>query len=242
VLTAGSYQLESIALSSAVVQTLRVPRIQNTNGGIDEFIYIEYRLPLGYETFSPTSNVVNGLSLRLASGFDKVGRSFLLDTHPQTATYDDAPLMQGESFVDQSTGMSITLEKFDLSQAIVKVDPGTPTSCSSASPTASLQPTYTSPVKAGDTLSFDIEYTNSDSAGCPKVVTFIVSAINLPNGWSQGEAGQPLEAILKPGQQANTKVAVDIAQTALPGTYSFTIRIKNTKSTLVTDLKVSITI
>ena len=67
------------------------------------------------------------MTVRLAADYG-TARTRLVDAHPATATYADAPLQPGETFVDPLSGVQVTVESVALGIATVGVIvPGTTT-------------------------------------------------------------------------------------------------------------------
>jgi chitodextrinase len=86
------------------------PRAVRISRGGGEWFYLELRQPYGqyFDNFGPVDPAVLGVSIRLAGDWTAVIQSKLIDTRPATATFDDAPLGIGQTFVDPLSGISIT--------------------------------------------------------------------------------------------------------------------------------------
>jgi len=67
------------ALGSGYPQIIRVPR-----GSTGEYYYLEYRQPYGFDGFSTSDPVVNGVSIRLAKDWSSITQSKLIDARPAT--------------------------------------------------------------------------------------------------------------------------------------------------------------
>jgi hypothetical protein len=115
--------------STSGIQSLRV-RIPGTS----EYYYVEYRQPFGFDNFSATSAVINGVLIHRATDYTTLVRTQLIDNVPTTTTYDDAALAVGRTFSDPAASISITLVSRTAAAALVRVslsgsvpDAGTPT-------------------------------------------------------------------------------------------------------------------
>jgi hypothetical protein len=74
---------------------------------VELFYYLEYRQPSTYDPYSPGDPVVNGVSIRLGTDIDTNHMTMLVDTSPETADFNDAPLTVGETFRDAFSGVTI---------------------------------------------------------------------------------------------------------------------------------------
>jgi PASTA domain-containing protein len=100
----GTYTIAPLEQGSGV----RLLRISN---GAGDFFDLDFRQPIGpFDGAYAVSNpAVNGVAIRVdAPGFGTgVHPSRLLDTTPETPTFDDAPLAVGRQFRDFRTGVMI---------------------------------------------------------------------------------------------------------------------------------------
>ena len=102
--------------STAGIQSLRV-RIPSTS----EYYYVEYRQPFGFDNFSATSAVANGVLIHRATDYTTLVRTQLIDNVPTTTSYTDAALAVGRTFTDPAASISITLVSRTASAAVVRV-------------------------------------------------------------------------------------------------------------------------
>jgi hypothetical protein len=113
----GSFELAPLEQPALGLQVLRyqVP-------GTSDFYYVEYRQPFGFDKFSASSAVSNGVLIRLitipSSG---VRQTKLIDTVPSTASVGDAPLLVGKTFADAAASVAITLSARTATSATVEV-------------------------------------------------------------------------------------------------------------------------
>ncbi len=113
--TSGTHRIARLH-SGGSPQLLRVPR-----GTMGTYFDLEVRSDLAaFDTFGSSNGVVNGLSIRVDSS-GHWGNSSLLDMNPSTATFADAALPVGQTFVDPATGVSIRLDALDATGATVTV-------------------------------------------------------------------------------------------------------------------------
>jgi M6 family metalloprotease-like protein len=132
----GTYTLGPQELkSSDHPQILRIPRGENDDGSI-QYFYLEYRQPIGYDklnyfrdnpfnTDKPEYTVFTGVSIRIAPSncqeFNKSCDSLLIDSSPQTDSFNDAALQVGQKFIDPDRKISIHTLKVSTSAATVAI-------------------------------------------------------------------------------------------------------------------------
>jgi hypothetical protein len=132
--------------------------------GLYNLLYVEYRQNLGFDTsLSPYPDATAGVLIHQTSSV-RADSSYLLDTHPQTHTFDDAALLPGESFIEPQSGTSIQLLSADADGASVKVTFGKD-ACSYAQPTVTLSPSSYS-VPPGTTVNFAVTIKNNNGPTC----------------------------------------------------------------------------
>ena len=167
--TFTEFEIYPIESGEDKLKVLRIPRVLGPYG-IEEFYYVEFRQPVGFDipltTYkgvptNATEYMPKGTMIRLARGYNRHGRSHLVDAKPLllmggvpalvedfinapfVPTGPEAPV----SFIDPITGTVITTksitkvpENFNNSFATVSVFPGTVLECSYGAPTVSLTP------------------------------------------------------------------------------------------------------
>ncbi len=117
--TDGVYRVATAEVAGGTPRVLRVAR----PGG--DYCYLEFRQPSGpFDDFSATAPVVNGVTIRIAPDVNKVVESRLIDTNPQTATFNDAPLAVGRTFADLVNQIFITTLSIDPTGATVQIHYG----------------------------------------------------------------------------------------------------------------------
>jgi chitodextrinase len=137
VVPGGSYSIEPVLGTHAgTVKLLRVARGDGT------WFYIDVRAPFGsyFDRWGSADLAVNGVMIRISpdaavpTSSPRVTK--LVDTHPETATFSDAPLAVGRTLVDSVSHLRITTESLDAGGAVVRivetVAPSAPGSLSAA--------------------------------------------------------------------------------------------------------------
>ncbi|HVM20146.1 MAG TPA: hypothetical protein VM307_09315 [Egibacteraceae bacterium] len=114
----GIYTVAAAQLAGGSPRVLRVLRPKG------DYFYLEYRRPYGlFDTWATSSPVVNGVSIRIAPNTQRT-QSQLIDTVPETTTFNDAPLAAGRTFTDPTNGISITTLAVGSDSARVRVQVG----------------------------------------------------------------------------------------------------------------------
>ncbi len=118
----ASYSIQPL-LGTAVgtVKVLRVARADGTS------FFIDVRTPFGpyFDRWGVTDNAVTGVMIRVSP--DAAAPTYapkvtkLVDTHPETATFSDAPLSVGRTLVDPVSNLRITTESLSSTGAMVRI-------------------------------------------------------------------------------------------------------------------------
>ena len=129
VTTDGTFTVVPIEQKATGIQSLRVP-IDGT-----KFFYVEFRQPFGFDSFSSTSAVVNGVLIHRGTDYASLSRPELLDMNTGSTTFTDAALGPGKTFTDAASNIKIGVTAISSAGATVTVDvPGgacTPATCQS---------------------------------------------------------------------------------------------------------------
>lgn len=112
----GTYTIAPLEQSSGV-RMLRIPN------GAGEFIDLDFRQPIGPfdQAYGDGNPAVNGVAIHVDTGGLDVKPSRLLDTTPETATFDDAPLAVGNQFHDFRSSLTIETTAVGPNGATVKI-------------------------------------------------------------------------------------------------------------------------
>ena len=141
--TTGTYSLAPAESSSgSVSRLLRVARGDGT------YLNLEFRQPGGlFETFSGSSSVATGVSIRIAPEVSSLIQSRLLDMTPATGTFADAALAVGATFTDPLTNVTFKTLSTSAAGASVSIQfGGPPVDTTPPSAPGSLNATATSPL------------------------------------------------------------------------------------------------
>jgi hypothetical protein len=114
----GTYAIQPIELPVACgTQAIRIARTTS------EYYYVDYHQRIGIDAaYAETAPIVNGVLLYLGGNYAQgSSNTKMLDTTPATTTFDDAPLLVGQTYSDPAGLVTITLESRDASAAHVKV-------------------------------------------------------------------------------------------------------------------------
>lgn len=217
----GSFYLKPAATQTSSAKLLKIPKGLDSSGA-PSYFYVEYRQPTGFDAQLPDrgvidpNNVFKGVAVRQASPSN--GNSgYLLDMTAGSNFVDmkDAALVGGRSFSD--SGVNITTQSTDASQALVSVDfgGGSAPTCTRSAPTVSVSPGQSTWLPAGGSFSYTVSVTNKDSSACASS-SFSLSPIK-PSGWS-ASLGSSLS--LAPGASANATLNVTAPSTAINGFYN----------------------
>jgi hypothetical protein len=128
----GDFLLAPVEVqTSSGISALRVQRTSST------WLTMEFRQPFGtaFDTFSATAPVANGVTIRMTPDLATRSQSQLIDTTPGTTSFIDAPLAVGQTFVDQSIGVSVTTISTSSAGAIVRITFGDGSTSQSPGPT-----------------------------------------------------------------------------------------------------------
>lgn len=113
----GTFDVTPLEKKSTGIQALRIP-IDANNA-----YYVEFRQPFGFDNFSSTSSVVNGVLVNRAPlSYSKLERPALLDMVPTTSSFTDAALGVGKTFSDTTARVSVRLNSISSTAANVTVD------------------------------------------------------------------------------------------------------------------------
>ena len=122
VLPGGSYSIQPLlGTTVGTVKVLRVARADGTS------FFIDVRVPFGpyFDRWGLTDSAVTGVMIRVSPDAatptysPKVTK--LVDTHPETATFSDAPLSVGRTLVDPVSNLRITTESLSSTGAVVRI-------------------------------------------------------------------------------------------------------------------------
>lgn len=224
----GTYMLAPLEQSTGGFQQIKVGPVyrSGSTSNYAQYYNLEFRQPYGFDNFSSSDPVINGVTIRLGETINSDSR--IIDTTPATSSFADAPLAVGKAFTDSAYGISITTLSVSPAGAQVRISFGGAPPCSQLAPTASVTPTNQSGI-AGGTLSYSVTMTNMDTTACPPS-TYTITP-NLPAGWAMTPAS--FTEILPPGATVTRYFNVTSVDTAL-GSNSITLNATNTANASLT--------
>jgi hypothetical protein len=123
VTAAGTFDIAPLEQKAAGLQVLRyaIP-------GTSDVYYVEYRQPFGFDNFSSTAPVVNGVLIhRITVPSFSVLQTKLIDNAPSTTSFTDAALLVGSTFTDAAANVSFKLTARSATSATVQVSFSGPT-------------------------------------------------------------------------------------------------------------------
>ncbi len=218
----GSYSIEPYETAyQGGIKGLKIPLGVDAETGLKQWYYLEYRQPLGFDSFLEGQNgITDGVVFHLITESDP--QSKMLDMTPDSIFIDtdDAALVIGESYIDSKSGVAITTEWADSTGASVHVS-FTETTCNQVNPAVSVSANQSAAVAVGSTVSYNVTVANNDSDGCDSTA-YDVSA-TVPTGWSSTAATLDLD----PGTSDTVTLTVTSAETANDGSFDITFNAIN---------------
>jgi hypothetical protein len=210
----GLYWIDTYETAGTNPKGLKILKSTNPQTGQKTWYYVEYRQPVGYDTFlSSYLNVLNGVVIHL--GTDSAATtSYLLDLTPATSSWNDPALVLGQSFTDPYAGVTITPVSRSAASAAVQVSV-IPQACVRGNPSATLSPSQSQWAPPGATVSYTLSVTNTDSSSC-SASTFTL-APTVPSGWT-AVSGIP-SVTIAPGASGSTSFKVTSSASATDGFY-----------------------
>lgn len=209
----GAYDIapQSLSEDQAVApQILRVAKPDTS-----EYYFVAYRTPVGFDTNLEWwhHNIITVHRYQGAGG-------------APTNTFLVGELSAGDSFNDPVNSITIThlSQNADYATVQIAVD-GAPV-CSQGAPSVSMSPGSLTGAP-GDTLSYSVSVTNTDSQDC-SASNFSLSR-SIPSGWSGSLSKSALS--LAPGETGSATLVVSSAGSAAAGTYGLSVSVSNTAAT-----------
>ncbi|MFW1480418.1 peptidase M11, partial [Vibrio parahaemolyticus] len=183
VTNSGTYSLEPYETAPAgAAKGLRIKRGTDAASGQPLWYYIEYRQPIGFDSFlEGQTTITDGVVFHAVTG-DDLSSVQLLDMTPNSVNSDliDAALIAGNTYEDTEAGITITTEWADSTGASVHVSFAEPM-CVPSMPSVAVVSNQVSGVESGSTVGYSVTVTNNDGDGCT-TSNFAIEA-NAPSGW-----------------------------------------------------------
>jgi Gametolysin peptidase M11 len=115
----GDYALHSVNGAPGGARVLLIPRTTSTRYAV------ELRSPVpSFDDFAAGAPISTGVTIRVVGPTRARQNTQLVDTHPVTATFSDAPLAVGETFTDAARELGVELVALDGGVATVRIHDG----------------------------------------------------------------------------------------------------------------------
>jgi hypothetical protein len=210
VIASGAYAVVPYETTDSNPKALKILKFTNPTNGLSFYYYIEYRQPLGFDSFMPSAES-NGVVVHFAQQ-GTPNSSDLLDMTPGDSNWFDQALTVGASYSDPDAGVVITVQSVNSSGATVNISMTTP-SCLRALPAISMAPAQAGPVPPGARVNYTVSVTNNDSPSCG-LSTFNLRAA-IPYGWTNSLSSSQLT--LSPGASSSISLSVTSASNSNDG-------------------------
>jgi hypothetical protein len=198
----GLYDVAPLALDPTVATAPQILMIRKPD--TNEYYYLSYRYPMGFDA-SIDGVFFYKLSIHRYKGDGSTARTYRL-----------AGLSDGQSWIDQANGISVTMVSHGATHATASIA----FACAAATPSLSLAPQSQSG-SAGSSRSFTVAVSNRDGAACP-TSAFALNNV-VPAGWTG--ALSPSSLAIAPGVTAQATLTVTSAQTAPSGSYAVALNL-----------------
>jgi hypothetical protein len=214
--SSGTYVLAPYeAPGSANPKALKILKETNPSTGKQTWYYVEYRQPIGFDSFlSTNNNVRNGVLIH--SGSESSGNSSnLLDMTPTDSDWYNPALVVGQNFSDPDVGVTITPLWANSTGVAVDVS-FIAQACRHAAPTVVVAPAQSQWAEAGAAVTYTVSVTNNDGTGCTASDFTLQPA--APSGWTATFSSSTLT--INPGSSASTMLTVTSPPSAADGFYT----------------------
>lgn len=225
----STYTLAPYEQATGGVLALNIPRGQSGTA-----FTVEYRQPVGFDAWMasaslcPACTATRGASIRFAAGMGGSGGGSdtqLLDmtpgTIPSTSYYPtedglDGALLPGRTFTDPEYGIAITAVSTTASGLVVQVTIP-PQTCVRGTPTVTTPSPSTQSAAVGQTGTYTVTLTNTDSAGCaPNSFRYFP-----PSNANVQVVASPDQLSLAPGASASISLKASALPLTIAGSYGF---------------------
>ena len=200
VVAAGSYEIAPLELDLSQALAPQVLKVAKPDTG--EYYYLSYRQPIGFDA-NLSSSLTSRVQIHTYQG--NGGRTWYL-----------RGLLEGETFVDDVNGVTITHGQHTPDTASVQV--AFDTECLTGPSQVALTPSNQS-APGGTTLAYDLSVTSTDSISCPQSTFDLLHS--LPSGWTGTVS--PSTLTVQPGQSAQATLSVTSPASAGAGAYGISV-------------------
>lgn len=220
VTSGGSYTLDPYETVSGGTKALRIPRGTDPSTGAQQYFYLEFRQPVGFDSvLAANTSLPHGVLFHIGTDND-LQSSYQIDMTPASQSYgwddwEDSPLPVGATYTDPSSGASITTTSASSTGATVNISFGGAT-CVHANPTLAFSPSTGPWVSPGTPVSYTVSVTNTDNSSC--AASSFNLAASVPSGWSAGFDSASVN--LQPGQTGSVQLTVTSPLSSTDGFYN----------------------
>lgn len=220
----ATFDIAPIESPNANLQTVKIPVQKDGAGNPQNFYYLEFRQPIGFDS-SLSGNLFNGTLIHWAPFYQSGALSQLIDTTPNSSIFPfedrkDSTLEVGKIFTDTTNGIEVTAQNKTASALTVQVKPTTPT-CTQANPSLAITPASQNAQK-GATVSYTIVVANNDTNCQPATFSLTPS---IPAGWSAAFGSNTLT--VNSTTTSSTNLTVTSASNATDGVYNISVQTTN---------------
>lgn len=225
----GTYSLTPTAGSDSGLKAIKIPQAYDATTNSTTYYYVEYRQPVGYDSFlSSYPAVTSGVLLRLGTIGGDLNKlvlgSELLDATPTVAGANQA-LAVGKSYTNPSIPVTVTVLSANSTGAAVSVQFSAPT-CTPSNPTVAITPSNSAPSAPGTSVPYTVTVTNNDGSSCA-ASSFNLQA-SVASGWTASFTSPTLS--VSPGTSASTTLMVKSPSSATSGSYTIGVAATNSLS------------
>ncbi|MFH1404858.1 MAG: hypothetical protein ABIH21_02050 [Patescibacteria group bacterium] len=136
----GDYLITPIEELSDGYQLIRVPKEYNDEGIAVSYYTIDYRQPYGFDDFSSSDPVVNGVLIRIEDNVGDHLQTYLLDSTAQASyTFEDSAFLVGDKFIEPNGHFEVEVIDANSDYAEVRIE------LFDIEPTLSIKKNITSP-------------------------------------------------------------------------------------------------
>lgn len=240
----GIYSISPYEIYSTAPKALKVLKSTDSATGLRTYYYIEFRQPIGADSFISTltsTNILKGVIVRLGTE-GSPNSSYLLDMTPASTAYSnsdwqDLALEVGKSYEDFEASVTITPTAISSAGAAIEVKfgavaPPPPQVCVRANPAVSPI-SQTKSAIAGSAVSYTITVTNMDSIDCGSSF-YSLQAIAPSSSWSATLGSSLLS--LAPGTRASVLLTLKSPISATAATYEGKLQVTNNAASASTSV------
>ena len=213
VTASGTYTLQPLETSPAGLQALK---IQRGTGNPGNYLWVEYRQPLGDYDSTLMTQPYSGALIHYedAAQVGGTAHSYLPNFTASDASGFSSALAVGQTWTDNYTNLSLSVQSATPSGLTISVSFGA-TPCVSSAPSVTVSPLNPS-IYPGQSANYAASVKNNDSAACPSSTIGLSSS--EPSGWPTAFSSSSLT--LSPGQSASLTLSKSAPSGTPAGTYA----------------------